>query len=121
MGGGAMSFGGQRQRQQPRPKPIGTHAPGSVVMLEGLGGAPEHNGEAATVQRWDPSSGRYHVALQSTRRELAVKPANVRAVVTNARVTGVASKPELVGRAGTIADVQDGERYVIQFSPTETF
>merc|ERR1719231_1620473 len=97
MGGGAMPFGGQRQRQQPRPKPIGTHAPGSIVMLEGLAGAPEHNGEAATVQRWDKGAGRYHVALQASGRELAVKPANLRAVVTNARVTGVTSKPELNG------------------------
>ena len=49
-------------------------APGQSVTITGLTSKPELNGQQATIQSFDPTSGRYTVLVNSTR--IKIKPSN---------------------------------------------
>jgi curved DNA-binding protein CbpA len=78
------------------------------------------NGRTAAAAVFDKESGRYICeGLKADGSALSLKPENVR-LPSQCRVTvsGVASRPALNGRVGTIAAV-DGERYLVRL-PDET-
>ena len=52
------------------------HKPGEVIQLVGLAGAPELNGQSATVVGWDAAHSRYGVCVKDSGRKIAVQPAN---------------------------------------------
>jgi len=75
-------------------------SPGTVVRLTGLN-SDELNGTAATVSDYDGTRQRY-VVEQADGSSIAVKPANVRQVLTDATVVGT-SKTELNGKVAAAA------------------
>ena len=57
-------------------------AKGDSVEVDGLVGAPQHNGQTGVVVKWNPSKQRYIVQMQAAEgvdapKPIALKPANV--------------------------------------------
>lgn len=85
----------------------------TVVKLTGLSNG-ELNGSSGTVEDFDDAKGRYTVRLSSgSRQEIAIKPSNVRQVITEARIEGT-SQVALNGRiaASAVFDSASG-RYIV--------
>jgi len=73
---------------------------GAAVELLELSNQPELNGQKGVVERYDDARKRYHVAVNGA--TVALRPANVRQVIAEARVAGT-SQPELNGRVAAAA------------------
>merc|ERR1719502_397600 len=86
---------------------------GTPVKLIDLSSAAAYNGASGTISEWDESRQRYVVALGEG-GTLSVKPANVRQVVSEARVVGT-SQPQLNGKVAAAAtyDTQS-KRYRVE-------
>merc|ERR1719231_467784 len=102
MGGG---LGGMPNGSK-RPRP--SHAaradilpPGTLVRLTGLS-SESLNGKTARVLEWHPQRARYVVGLSADDSSIAIKPSNVRQLISDARVVGT-SKQELNGRVAASA------------------
>eukprot|EP01047_Picozoa_sp_COSAG01_P045081 COSAG01_NODE_4127_length_5326_cov_3.238569_11_plen_374_part_00 len=63
--------------------------PGSAVVLEGLGRAPELNGLCGCVESWDREAGRYRVRVEGRERALGVRPRHCRRVAHPAAAAAV--------------------------------
>ena len=64
---------------------------GDSVSVDGLVGAPQHNGQTGVVVKWNPSKQRYIVQVQAAEgvdapKPIALKPANVSDACTGERV-----------------------------------
>merc|ERR1719399_1925774 len=88
---------------------------GAAVELLELSNQPELNGQKGVVERYDDARKRYHVAVNGA--TVALRPANVRQVIAEARVAGT-SQPELNGRVAAVVS-SDAERYTVRL-PHET-
>ena len=88
------------------------------VRIHGLESKPELNGNRATVIAWDGSKERYNIYDTKTRKVISLKPANVILDTDSVgQVTGLASKPELNGKWGTIKSWnRDTNKYDLQLS-----
>lgn len=105
MGGGMGGFGGmgggpKRRRPSSSASAVDTLPAGTVVRLTGLSSG-GRNGAAATVREYDATRQRYVVELTDG-ESIAVKPSNVRQVLTDAKVVGT-SKAELNGKVAAAA------------------
>jgi len=105
MGGGmpGMSMGGGMPGMgQPQQAPSYNAIPrGTVVSLKGLRSKPERNGDRGVIQSYTSQTGRYVVLLEDSDETMAVKPSNLLQHV-HVHLHGLASKPELNGKRGTI-------------------
>lgn len=88
------------------------------VKLHGLESKPELNGERGTVLAWNSHTERYNIYVIKAKKVMSLKPTNVILDVgTVGQVTGLASKPELNGKWGTInAWHSDTNKYDLQLS-----
>merc|ERR1711971_654720 len=68
---------GRVQAQAPTPK--NGLAPGAIVKIQGLQGAPELNGKHATIDVWDAAKKRWKVRLADGEEKL-LKPENLKAL-----------------------------------------
>ena len=111
MMGGMGGMGGMRRARSPTsPSRLDALAPGSVVVIQGLASQPQHNGSLGKVEAHNEARDRYVVELQDG-KSLAIKPANVRQVVADAKVTGT-TKDELNGKVCAAATFdRDSKRY----------
>lgn len=72
-----------KPKPKPKPKaeepkdPATLFAVGDTVEINGLQGAPQHNGKQGIVQRFDPDKGRFVLKIAGTKKPLAVKPGNL--------------------------------------------
>ena len=58
--------------------PSDRYSPGATVLIDGLAGAPQHNGKLGTITGFVKEKGRHYVKLQDATNEvLALKPANL--------------------------------------------
>lgn len=123
MGGGGMSqgmggrpggsFGGMPPQRQPPAKRYDAIPPETIVSLKELVNAAQFNGDRGTIRQYIPSTGRYVVELEDSDETMSVKASNIQQHV-HMKVRGVASKPELNGKTGTvIAFNSHSERYNI--------
>jgi len=117
MGGGRMSAGmmggGQRRpRAPPRTRDRPDRLPqGANVMVVGLKEDGQQNGRIGRVEQFSEDRGRYIVALEGA-GHLAVRPENVRQVLTDARIVGVKNQEGLNGRiASTVTYDTSSKRY----------
>lgn len=119
-GGMGSSFGGGSFRQpQAQAKRYDAIPDGTIVSLKGLVNASHFNGDRGTIQQYVPSSGRYVVQLEDSDETLSVKASNLLQHV-HMRVHGIASRPELNGKTGTvIAWSPTSERYNIYVMSVE--
>ena len=56
---------------------------GTHIMVVGLQGAPELNGQCGTIQYFDDMKGRYHVYLENRERPVGLRPANCKTLETD--------------------------------------
>lgn len=98
MGGGMMGgdgMGSRRTRQKnssSSAQRIDTLAHGTTVRLCGLS-QEQLNGRAATIEEYDENKGRYVVCVEKSSPPLAVRPKNVRQVLSGlARVVGTSQE-----------------------------
>jgi len=114
MGGGLKGMRGaggvkrQRSQQRARAVPADVLPAGAVVRLNGLNGGAHLNGSTGTISEYDPAKQRYVVALADG-TTIAVKPTNVRQVLSDATVVGT-TKAELNGKVAASAtfDAESG-------------
>lgn len=99
--GGGMPLGSGVQQQRPTPKRYDAIPNGTVVSLKDLIGQPERNGDRGEIAGYDPSSGRYTVALEDSEEYLKVKPHNLLQHV-HVNLHGIESQPALNEKRGTI-------------------
>lgn len=112
MGGMGGMAGTSKRRRASSMIATDTLLPGTVVRLAGLSSA-ALNGSAGTVRDYDSPKERYVINL-SDGSSIAVKPCNVRQVVSDAKVIGT-SKEDLNGRvAATTVYDKDTGRYVCE-------
>ena len=97
-GGGGGGGGGGRP---PPHTQVDVLPQGTIVALTGLATASQHNDSQARVEEYDVDKCRYVVTL-AVGGTLAVRPHNVRQVLTEARIIGT-SKQELNGRVASSA------------------
>ena len=62
-----------------------------------------HNNSVGRVERFDGAAGRYHVSVRDGAASIAVRPDNLRQIITSARVVGLRSQPHLNGRVAASA------------------
>ena len=93
LGGSRAAAGGGGERCDVLP------AGAAVEVLE-LSNQPALNGRKGTIERYDDARQRYHVVVDGA--TVALRPANVRQVVAEARVAGT-SQPDLNGRVAAAA------------------
>jgi len=123
MGGMGMNFPQQQQQQQQQrkqqPQRCDTIPSGTVVSLKELVSKPERNGDQGVIRQYNPSNGRYAVALEDstgTEEIMSVKASNILQHV-HVRIHDVKSQPELNGQTGTILTwLPAKERYNIHVS-----
>mmetsp|Transcript_17563 Transcript_17563/g.35783 ORF Transcript_17563/g.35783 Transcript_17563/m.35783 type:complete len:223 (+) Transcript_17563:2-670(+) len=91
------------------------------VRIHDIQSQPELNGKTGTVITWCPKKERYNIYVASMKKVVSLKPGNVVLEKgTVARVTGVASRPELNGKWGTIKDwIKDSNKYDVQLSNSQ--
>jgi curved DNA-binding protein CbpA len=91
------------------------------MKVHGIERKPEMNGKTGTVIAWNPATDRYNIYLMALKQVVSLKPANV--VLDNGtvgQVTGLASKPELNGKWGTVkAWVRETNKYDLQLSASQ--
>ena len=87
---------------QPEPEPSALSV-GGKVTVQGLKGAPQHNGKEGVIQSFEQAKGRYVVALGDG-TQVSLKQDNVQQQVEGCEVLGIQSKPELNGQIGTVLD-----------------
>jgi len=91
------------------------------VRIHNVESKPEFNGKTGTIITWCPSKERYNVYIIALKKVVSLKPNNVVLETgTVAQVTGLASKPELNGKWGTIKEwIRESGRYEVQLSPQQ--
>uniref|UniRef100_A0A7S1DAL8 Uncharacterized protein n=1 Tax=Cyclophora tenuis TaxID=216820 RepID=A0A7S1DAL8_CYCTE len=91
------------------------------VRVQGIESQPHLNGENGTVIAWNPQTERYNIYVESLRKVVSLKPNNVILDSgTVGQVTGLASKPELNGKWGTVkAWRRDTNKYDLQLSASK--
>jgi hypothetical protein len=100
-------------RQSAGPKRYDAIPNGTVVSLKNLVAKPERNGDRGEIQGYDPSTGRYVVAVEDSDEALRVKPNNLLQHI-HVKVHGIQAQPELNGLQGTIIAWNDHkERYSV--------
>jgi hypothetical protein len=116
-GGMGGSFGGMPQGMGSMPrqeaKRYDAIPNGTVVSLKDLVNRSDLNGDRGTIRRYNPSNGRYEVALEDSEETLSVKPSNI---LQHVHITlhGIESRPEMNSLVGTvIAWNPHSERYNI--------
>jgi cell wall assembly regulator SMI1 len=111
--GGMHTSTTSRLRSKPPPKRYDAIPPGTVVSLKNLSSQPERNGDRGEVVEYDPSTGRYVIALEDSDEVLKVRPSNLLQHV-HVTLQGIESQQELNGQRGTIiAWNNHKERYSI--------
>lgn len=73
---GAPAAASDRAPKPAPPKPKPQFKKGDRVSVKGLKGAPQHNGKAGTILRFNEAKGRYEVELDGG-KPLALRPANL--------------------------------------------
>merc|ERR1711959_848330 len=109
--GTARQSNGKRKHQAARPDLLPAQA---RVQVSGLSAdSSRHNGSIGIIKAYDEQQQRYHVCIDGG-TSLAVRPCNVRQVISEARVTGT-SQPQLNGRVVPFAVFDEGsKRYLVE-------
>lgn len=91
------------------------------VRVHGIESQPDLNGASGTVIAWNEHNERYNIYMTSKRKVVSLKPGNVILDSgTVGQVTGLAAKPELNGKWGTINNwVRESNRYELQLSANQ--
>lgn len=96
---------------------------GTVVAIQGLVGAAQHNGKTGTLVKFDEATGRFIVAISGgDAAQLAVKPANLElhslALGTAVAVHGLQGAPQHNGKRGVVVSGPDPKsgRYAVQIN-----
>lgn len=91
------------------------------VKVHGIASKPELNGQRGTVIAWNPASERYSIHVMNLQKVISLKPTNVVLEAgTVGQVVGLASKPELNGKWGTVkAWIRDTNKYDLQLSASK--
>mmetsp|Transcript_23756 Transcript_23756/g.39293 ORF Transcript_23756/g.39293 Transcript_23756/m.39293 type:complete len:190 (-) Transcript_23756:1415-1984(-) len=88
------------------------------MKVQGIASKPALNGQTGTVIAWNPSSERYSIYVMALKKVVSMKPINV--VLENGtvgQVAGLASKPELNGKWGTVKNwIPETNKYDLQLS-----
>ena len=94
---------------------------GTIVAIQGLVGAAQHNGKTGTLLSFDKAKGRFVVALSGgDTAQLAVKPANIAlqslGLGTAVAVHGLQGAPQHNGKRGVVVGGPDAKtgRYAVQ-------
>jgi hypothetical protein len=91
------------------------------VTVQGLESQPALNGQKGTIIAFDDHKERYNIYVMNMSKVVSLKPTNV--ILENgtvAKITGLAAKPELNGKFGTIkAWIRETNRYDIQLSESQ--
>lgn len=91
------------------------------VNLQGIESQPALNGQKGTIIAFDDHKERYNIYVMNLSKVVSLKPTNV--ILENgtvAKITGLAAKPELNGKYGTIkAWIRETNRYDIQLSESQ--
>ena len=91
------------------------------MKVHGIERKPEMNGKTGTVIAWNPATDRYNIYVMALKQVVSLKPGNV--VLENGtvgQVTGLASKPELNGKWGTVkAWISETNKYDLQLSASQ--
>jgi len=119
MGGAARSSGSGRRRRPGSSSSGAREAPpphalpsGTPVVVRGLEKAPEHNGKAGRIAKFDRARGRYDVQVVGG-GTLSLRPQNL-TQQCSVEVAGLQSRPELNGETGEIAHYDEGTgRYMV--------
>jgi hypothetical protein len=88
------------------------------VRLHDIQSKPELNGKTGTVLAWNSRTERYNIYIVALGKVLALKPGNVILDAgTVGQVTGLASKPQLNGKWGTVKGwIREANKYDVQLS-----
>lgn len=80
------------------------------------------NGLSGTIMAWNEQKERYNIYVSTISKVVSLKPGNViLSTGTVAKVVGLAAKPELNGKYGTIRGFnRDSGRYDVQLSVSQT-
>lgn len=114
-GGGAGMGRGGRGRPSGPPAPTPAHAMpnGTLVMIDGLTKAQEHNGKTGRIAGWDEAKKRYEVELEGD-TTLSLRPANL-TQQCSVSLAGIESQPEMNGRKARIINYnQQNGRYMVK-------
>lgn len=91
------------------------------VNLQGIESQTALNGQRGTIIAWDEQKERYNIYVMDLSKIVSLKPSNV--ILNNgtvAMITGLAAKPELNNKFGTIvAFIRDSNRYDVQLSASQ--
>lgn len=111
--------GGQARRSRTSQTPPYAIPTSTQVMIKALTSSPEYNGKIARVVSFDGARCRYTVTMQNL-HELSLRPQNL-LQLCDVEITGLASKPELNGRRGSIVgqDEQSGRYRVLIEEPCQ--
>jgi len=88
------------------------------VRIHDIQSQPELNGKTGTIITWNSHKERYAIYVMDLKKVVSLKPGNVVLESgTVAHLTGLASRPELNGKWGTIKGwVKESNKYDVQLS-----
>ena len=93
------------------------------VEIYGLVGRAEINGTVGTISGFTPSTGRYSVAIEGTKKSASLKAANLKLVFQNGdrvQVHGLRNRAELNDSVGKVIDFTSSSgRYSVQLEGVE--
>lgn len=108
--GMSSSFGGMPRAPVPRYDAIPN---GTIVSLKGLVNRSDRNGDRGEIVEYDPSTGRYTIAIEDSDELIKVKPSNLLQHI-HVNLQGIESQRDLNGLKGTIIAWNDHkQRYNI--------
>jgi len=113
---GMMGKGcGKGGRRPSAPSQLPPHAMpiDTVVVVQSLTKAQEHNGKTGKISGWDQSKGRYEVELEGD-TTLSLRPANL-CQQCSVQIVGIESQADLNGQSGTILGFNEQQgRYMVR-------